>query len=315
MGVLSYGYYASYIGPARIVAAQVGDTSITMGQVVKYMRALQTLGAYSDSQALASATQETLVSLSESEMVYQSALKQGVTASEAEITLAVQDDFYPQVSADEEVDDAALEKEFKDNYRYFLTQTGLSDAEYRKIKRNAIIQTKMQDKIVSGLPSQARHVETSWIVIPFGTNYQEAAQKLKDGADFLDVCHEYNGDNTYSNEDCYVGWVPEGAFPQLDETLFSIEHNTVSDPIYADTGMIILKVTNGPEVRDIIDTMKTKMENESYANWVNGLWDEYRADSAIRLNFNSDLDAWARKELKLAAGAATATPTSTPSGS
>lgn len=298
LGVLSYGYYASYIGPARIVAARVGNTSITMGQVVKYMRGLQALGAYSDSKALASAAQETLVSLVESEMAYQAALKQGVTASEAEITLAVHSDFYPQVAEGEEVDDATLEREFRENYRSFLAQTGLSDAEYRKIKRNAIIQSKMRAKLVSQIPNQAEHVEVSWIAVPFGQNYQQASQKLKDGVDWADVCAEYNTDATYATEDCYVGWVPRGAFPKLDDTLFSIEHGVISDPIYADTGMIILKVTDGPEVRDIIDTMKTKMENEAFGNWVNSLWEEYRATQSVRLNYNSDLDAWARKELR-----------------
>ena len=298
LGVLSYGYYSSYIGPARVGAARVGNASITMGQVVKYMRALQALGAYADPEALASAAQETLISLAESEMVYQATLKQGVTASEAEITLAVQYDFYPSVTEGEVVDDATLEREFNENYRSFLGQTGLSDGEYRKIKRNAIIQEKIRAKLVSEIPNQAQHVEVSWMAIPFGVNYQEASQKLKDGVDFAEVCAEYNADATYATEDCYVGWVPEGAFPGLDETLFSIEHGVASNPIQADTGMVILKVTGGPEIRDISGPMKTKMENEGFGNWVNGLWDEYRATSSVRLNYNSELDAWARKEMR-----------------
>jgi len=300
VGVLVYGYYSSYVAPARAVAAYVGNTTITMGDVVKRMRALQAMGAYSDPQSAASAPQETLISLVESEMAYQAALKKGVTTTDLEVSYTIQSYFYPVPGEGQEVDPAALEREYRENYTAFLNTSGLSDGEFRHMIRRSIVADKISSQMAEAIPNQANHVEVYWILIPFGDNYQEPKQMLEQGKDFATVCQQYNSDTTYADENCYVGWVPEGAFPNLDETLFSIEHDTVvSAPISTTDGTYFLKVVGGPEVRDISDTMKYKLDLEAYSSWVDGLWDEYRANNAIRLIYNSERDAWARQQLKI----------------
>lgn len=299
VGVLAYGYYSSYIAPARAVAAYVGNTTITMGDVVKRMRALQAMGAYSDPQSAASAPQETLISLVENEMAYQAALKKGVTVTELEVSYTIQSYFYPVPGEGEEVDPAALEREYKENYNAFLNASGLSDGEFRHMMRRSIAADKISSQMAAEIPNQANHVEVYWIAIPFGENYQEAQQMLEGGEDFATVCQQYNTDTSYADESCYVGWVPEGAFPDLDETLFSIEHDTVSAPVSTTDGTYFLKVVGGPEVRDISDMMLYKLDQEAYGSWVDGLWDEYRANSAIRLIYNSERDTWAREQLKI----------------
>ena len=300
VAILIYGYYGSYVAPARAVAAHVGNATVTMGDIVKQMRALQAMGSYDDPQSMAGAPQQVLVSLVENEMVYQSALRQGVTVTEAEVSLAVQMYFYPTVSEGEEADPADLEREYKENYRDFLDKSGLSDNEFRRMTRYSVVSSKMKDYLAEQVPNQTNHVEVHWIVIPLDGNYREASQKLEDGEDFAAVCEEFNADASYASEGCYVGWIPEGAFPLLDETLFSIEHDTASDPIRSVEGYFIVKVTDGPEVRDITDPMKYKLESEAYRTWATGLWDEYRETDSIRLVFNSERDAWALKQLKIA---------------
>ena len=240
------------------------------------------------------------MSLVENEMVYQTALRQGITATEAEISLAVQTYFYPYVGPDEEVDPADLEREYKENYRAFLDASGLSDAEFRQMTRYSVVSSKMMDRLAQQLPNQKEHVEAHWIAIPFGENFSEASQRLKDGEDFASVCAEYNADNTYTSEDCYVGWIPKGAFTSLDETLFSLELDTVSEPVRTNDGYYIVKVTGGPEIRDITAPLKQKMEQEVYMVWAQDLWNEYRATDSIALTFNSERDAWARQQMKIA---------------
>jgi foldase protein PrsA len=300
IAIPAYGYYSSYVAPARAVAAQVGNATITMGDVVKQLRALQAMGSYSEPQSIASAPQEVLVSLVENEMVYQSALKQGITATEAEVSLAIQTYFYPYVSEDEEVSPADLEREYRENYRSFLDTSGLSDAEFRQMTKYSVVSSKMTDRLSEQVPNQAAHVEAHWIAIPYGMDFNEASQKLKDGEDFASVCAEYNSDNTYTSQDCYVGWIPEGAFTSLDEILFSIERDTVSEPFRTNDGYYIVKITDGPEVRDITAPMKQKLEQEAYSVWTLSLWDEYRATDSINLTFNSERDAWARQQMRIA---------------
>ena len=299
VGVLVYGYYSSYVAPARAVAAYVGNATITMGDVVKRMRALQAMGAYSDPRSAASAPQETLISLVESEMAYQAALKKGVTATDLEVSYAIQSYFYPTPEEGEEVDPAALEREYEENYGAFLNASGLSDGEFRHMTRRSIVADKISSQLAEAIPNQANHVEVYWILILFGENYQGARQMLEEGEDFATVCQQYNTDASYADENCYVGWVPEGAFPDLDETLFSIEHDTVSAPVSTTDGTYFIKVVGGPEVRDISETMRHKLELEAYGSWVDDLWDEYRANNAIRLIYNSERDAWAREQLKI----------------
>jgi hypothetical protein len=309
VGVLAYGYYSSYVGPSRAEAARVGTRSITMGEVVAQMRALGAMGAYSDTQSRASAPQETLISMAENEMVNQMALKRGVTSSDAEVEMYIEGYFYPQPEEGQEVDEAVLEREFKTNYRNFLTKTGLSDGEFRKIIRRNVIVNKMQQIIAESVPNQAEHVEVYWVSTPYGEGYAEAVDKVEAGESFENLCQNYNQDATYADANCYVGWVPRGAFPKLDTVMFSIEHGKLSDITNAENSNYVVKVVAGPEVRDIEATMKSKMEQEAYSSYVTGLWDDYRASKSIAITFNSERDAWAQKQLSIFLPTPTPAPT------
>lgn len=309
LAIPAYGYYRSYIAPPRVMAARVGNTTITMGDLVKTMRARHALGVYRDPQSAAGAPLDVLQSMVENELVYQAALREGVKVSDAEVDLYIEEIFYPKPEEGEAVDPVDLEREFKESYRSFLTKAGLSDREYRRMVRQAIAGSKMADRIAQKIPSVANHVEVYWILVPFGEGYGEAVQAMQAGKDFNQACIEYNAEAKFADQNCYVGWVPEGAFPDLDEVLFSIEHDKVSDPIRTREGVYYVKVVGGPEARELTEEMREQVEFQAYRSWVEGLQKEYLTDGLLRYNFDSRKYDWVWREVRSFLPTPTPTPT------
>lgn len=309
LAIPAYGYYTNYIAPARTVAAQVGNTTITMGGVVKNMRANMAMGAYSDPQAAAGAPFEVLNTMVENELVYQATLREGFKVTDAEVDFYVESAFYPVPEEGENPDPADLEREYKERYQSFLTRAGLSDREYHRMIRYAIAASKMAGQIAQEVSSHANHVEAYWILVPSEGDYVKAAEEIKGGMEFADACGEYNVEARYADENCYVGWIPEGAFPELEEVLFGIEHNKVSDPIWTSQGTYFLKVVGGPEAWEMTEDMRNQVEFQAYRTWVEELRKEYLASGLLRYNFDSHWYEWVMDEVRGFLPTATPTPT------
>jgi len=280
-----------------------------MGGVVKNMRANMAMGAYSDPQAAAGAPFEVLNSMVENELVYQAALREGFKVTDAEVDFYVEGIFYPTPAEGETVDPADLEREYKERYRGFLTTAGLSDREYRRMIRYGISGGKMANQIAQEVSSHANHVEVYWILVPSDENYAKAVEEITAGMEFAEACSEYNVEAMYADENCYVGWIPEGAFPELEGVLFSIEHNKVSDPIRTSEGAYFLKVVGGPEAREMTEAMRNQVEFQAYRTWVEELRNEYLAGGLLRYNFDSHWYNWVMDEVRGFLPTATPTPT------
>ena len=91
-----------------------------------------------------------------------------------------------------------------------------------------------------------------------------------------------------ANHDGEVGWVPRGAFFELEETLFGIEHGVVSSPLRSRSGVHMLKVTDGPEIVEVNDNMKEVLKT---GRWKTG-WMNTRANNNVVVDFDSEDYDW-----------------------
>ncbi|MDP3064272.1 MAG: SurA N-terminal domain-containing protein, partial [Chloroflexota bacterium] len=232
LAIPAFGYYTSFIRPPRTVAAKVGNTTYTMGDLVKKLRVLQAQGIFAQNpQAIASAPMETLYNTVQDDLIRQGALKLGITVHPDEVQQVVRLNFYPQVPEGQQVEQSQLQKEYEEKLRSFLTRTTLSRKEFEKTIEYSLFKDKLREQLGKQVPSVADQVEVHWIRVENAQEALAAQERFKKGEAFATVASTVNTEAVYANKEGYVGWVPKGAFRELDKALFSIERNKVSEPI------------------------------------------------------------------------------------
>ena len=119
-------------------------------------------------------------------------------------------------------------------------------------------------------------------------------QRLEAGTEFAVLARQYSFDERFADSAGVVGWVPRGAFPELDETLFSIEHDTLSDLLFTSTGYYVLRVTDGPETREVSDKMQEAFKTSFFNQW---LLDLRRANN-VEVQFGSTEYEWLVRKIR-----------------
>ena len=117
---------------------------------------------------------------------------------------------------------------------------------------------------------------------------EQAYAQLQSGAEFSQIARIYMKNDAYADDNGLVGWVPEGAFPELDPTIFTMELNTYSEPILTNQSSVIVQVTDGPEPQPLQEKI-TKILRQNITNtWLN----EQRDQLDVQINFNSQDYQW-----------------------
>ena len=313
-GIVGYGYYHEYIAPPRVLAAQVGDTRYSQGDLVKRMRMLQADAAVGGpSLDFAQAPFEVLNSMAEAGVIRRLAPELNVQVTEAHIEVALLQKFFSRVPEGQEAVPGQIEQEYKEEYRRFLNRNHLSEPDYRELIGERIYRAGVRAKLGEKVPSIGEQVEVHWISLPSdtlssdegptGPTPKQVRNRLET-EDLEDLAAELSVDFRYADDKGYVGWVPEGAFPGLDEVLFgsdkreAIAHNEISQPIYTLGGDYIVKVTGGPETREISDLMREKLKDEVMAEWLLEQKTIGGKEGWFKVKFNSKLYAWAIDQVK-----------------
>ena len=100
----------------------------------------------------------------------------------------------------------------------------------------------------------------------------------------------------------------------MDKDLFGnaeqepIAHNEVVGPLFTQEGTFIFKVTGGPEVREISEVMRDGLKTRALETWLRQEVDRGGREGWLKINFSSDLYAWALDQVRDARPPATPTP-------
>lgn len=298
IAIPSVGFYMRFVVPPKQVIVSVNDVDRTMGQMVDRARARVATQVESGGQPqIANVPFDVLTTLIDEEVLFQGGPTLGVTATRDEVDENIRLTFYPSKDAGSDQDQDALEREFQERYMDFLTVSQLSDETYRQIARSNILRGKVRNIVGETVPSVEESVYVHWIRVADEAMAANVMERLDIGERFDAVAREVNADRTWANHDGEVGWVPRGAFFELEETLFSIKHNEVSVPLRAQSGVHILKVTKGPEFVEVSDKMKEVLKTRALENWL----EEQRGLNNVVVNFDSqDYDWVVNKIIELA---------------
>ena len=313
LGIIAFlgvGYYITFISPPRQVVASVNGVKFTLGDMVTIIKANAAFRAQTGAPSgLSTFPFQVLDNLVDGELIKQVAPGLGLRVTAEEIDARLRENFYPEVPTGQDPSNAQLDREYRENYLSYLAIARYSERTYLEIIRGDLIRVKARDTFTERVPAIEEQVYVEWIKIgqerdtPLQT-LESLREQIVEGAEFGVLAQQFNDEDRYADLKGVVGWVPRGAFPDLDETLFSIEHNAVSEPIFSDSGYHLLRVTDGPETREVTEEMRDALKTSLFNEWIAGL----RNSPDVEVSFGSEEYEWLVRKTREAVPAPTAEP-------
>ena len=295
VAIPAYGYYDTFVEPPRHVVANINGSKYTLGDMVELTKANVAFFRQGGGQPdLGSIPFQILDNIITNELIFQVAPGLGITVTQEDIDERLRENFYPAVPEDQEARAEQLEREFNENYREYLNITGHSDGEYRKIVQFSLLQGKARELMADRVPGVEEQVYVEWIVLNRSSDTVQQdidtiQRRISDeGEEFGTLARIFSIDNSFADNDGLVGWVPRGAFPLLEETLFSLENNTLSEAIFTENGYYLMRVTDSAEELEVSEQMREQIKGSVYDQW---LLDLRRAND-IEVAFSSKEYAW-----------------------
>jgi parvulin-like peptidyl-prolyl isomerase len=289
----------------------VNNVTFTMGDLVQRIRVLQGENRYSGGQVdLSRVPFEFLQDLIHAEILRQEGPALGIVITDDDIDEELRRRFAPTAAAGQETDPGQLESEFKDVYLAFLTATGQSDGDFRVRIKEDLSEFALMARFSLDIEDPQQQVEIQWIQLPENTNILPGdVVKRLENEEFTRVAQELNTPTRFAGADGYVGWVPKGAFPGLDEAFFGDEENgirpqepgTVSEPIFTTEGFFLVKVLSAAEEQDLTGLMAVKILQESLDTWQQETLRSGTSNGTIKMKFNSVLYAWVADQVAVTA--------------
>ena len=310
-GITVFGYYKEFYQPPRVWAGSVRDVEFNMGDLVSRIRVLQGVNRYQGGQVnLSTVPFEYLQNLVHAEILRQQSSELGIVIDDEDIDKELRRQFTPTAEVGQETDTGQLEKEFKENYSSYLTATGLSDGDFKVIVKEQLSLRALAALLSQNIEEEQPHVEVQWIQIPVDGDIliNEVETRLVN-EDFTRIAQELNATSQFADGSGYVGWVPEGAFPELDETLFGdeargiqpIDPDTLSDAIFTNESYYLIKTLSAAEVRPLSRVMGTKLLEETVEKWQRQTLLAGTQAGTVKMNFNSRLYEWVTEQVFITA--------------
>lgn len=316
-GVVIFGYYREFYRPPRVWAGSVNNIEFTMGDLVQRIRVLQGVNRYQGGRVdLSTVPFEYLQNLINAEILRQKAPELNIKPNDGIIENALRRQFQPSVPEGQEVDPGQLEREFQNSYQTFLTATGLTDSEYRVILEEDLTRAGLSAMLSQEIESPQEQVEVRWIRMPIdpteaGSSDLQPHQVAKrlEVEDFATVAREVSRSAGFADPSGYVGWVPPGAFPDLDALLYgdaevgrvALPPGEISAPEYTQDGIYIVEKLSGVESRELSEPVGFKLTLELTQKWQDEALQEGTANGTVKMNFNSSLYDWVADQVSITA--------------
>ncbi len=335
VAVVLVGVYQQFIHPPRVMAGEVRGVRFTMGDLVERIRVLQGINRYQGGQVDFSRIPfQLLTDLLHAEILRQAAPGLGINITDDQIGESIRSQFRPTPEPGQEVDEAQLDAEFDNTYKNFLTQVNLTDDAFRRIVEERLQQTELFAGMLASLPEEAPQIELQAVVMGLESPAAPEAvrERLALGQDFGAVSREISG------SDGYIGWVPEGAFPEFDRYLFGevceagdddpdcvetdsgrrkpplLESGEISPPIYEDESIFIIQAIGDTETRELEPAMQFQMASALVDQWKDDQLKQGSDEGWVKINFDSNRYAWVTDQVRLTRPRVTPPPQQQPGG-
>ena len=332
-GVAVAYWYTQLYKPPRVEAAVVNDVRFNQGDLVKRVRMIQAgqgyTGAFVDLTSILRVLYNPDIEITsgpfglgwvQMELLKQSGPEYGVVITEIDIDETIRAIFTPDPTPGEIVTEDQQDREFRERYASYLNFNRISEADFRRLIEERLYFYEMREAIGAGVATEEEHLEVYWLRTPVRPDpamgdparfqdLQLIADRLEE-EDFEAVAYEYSPvfDQRYTEPNGYVGWLPRGAFPNLDAQLFggerfgqefeALEHGEISDPWESSGFMYFMKVVDGPEVREVEPKWTERLKDIALQTWLEKKFEEGTSEEWVRVKYDSRIYAWAAEQLR-----------------
>ena len=306
VGILAFGVFQEYYKPPRVWAGKVNNVEFTMGDLVKRIRVEQGLTGRVD---LSRRPIEVLTALVNAEVLRQQAPLLGINVTAEHIDQALKAQFYPEVQPGQQTDPGQLDREFQNNYKIFLARTGLSNREFRVIIEEQLAFTRLRAFLSQSIEDPQGQVEVEWILLDpeRGISVEEVRERLE-LQDFATVANDVGSPESFADANGYVGWVPQGAFPSLDDLLYGDEDKGM-EPLavgeisteFTTEGIFFIRKRSAPEEQELTETMRNKLSTELVLDWQRQQQKRGAEEGWVRMKFSSKWYEWVTDQVRISA--------------
>ena len=335
LGIVGVGYYLEFFRPPRVLAGQVRDVRFTMGDLVDRIRVLQGINRYQGGRVdLSTVPFEYLQDMIQAEVLRQAAPGLSFSVTDDDIENELRRRFRPVPPEGQEVDPGQLDQEYDNALTTFLTSTKLSEDEYRRLVEEELLRSQLSVVIDTSIPSSLQQVEVEWIRMEQdGAADPSQVRERLIREDFGQVAAEVNTPGGFTNAQGYVGWVPQNAFPELDDILFGnpsrnrepLPAGEISDPLFTQEGVYIVHKIAGPEERplrgfqDLVEldfeamsqeerdglrqelNIRGNLAQQEVDQWFEDQISRGSDEGWLKIKFDSELYAWVADQVQLSA--------------
>ncbi len=204
------------------------------------------------------------------------------------------------------------ESEFKEWYRQYLNEIGLSNSEYRDITATSLLASHLYTYVAAGTPTIAEQIHLHTILLDTQEEAEQVRARLKAGEDFADLAMEVSLDALSRENGGDLGWLPRGVAyeSRFDSEIFNLSTGNVSEPLaYYDTSVedltlpeavdyYLFMVSEKADAREVDEKYLPTLMDNAFNDWLSETMGlhiiKYRG---INNGFDSETYSWVNWQL------------------
>lgn len=186
------------------------------------------------------------------------------------VTMVVLEQKYDVTNEEVEAEIDNLKEQLGDAYEDALQAQGIAEDDLKADIKKGLLQEKAitdgievsDEEMEQYYERMQVEVQAKHILVEDKDTADEVVKKLDDGEDFAKLAKEYSQDTASADEGGEVGFFSVGEMVQpFEDAAYTIDLDTVSEPIESDFGYHIIIVTDRQEIDEDIGTFEDN-ENE-----------------------------------------------------
>jgi parvulin-like peptidyl-prolyl isomerase len=180
---------------------------------------------------------------------------------------------------------ARFEELYADNLENIKEETGISEAEYKKLIELQMLREKMEEFIGQHVPTSELQIRASHILLDTEEQAQEVLERLQRGEDFSVVATEVSTDTLTAESGGDLGWLTKGEMDEaFDQVAFDLPVGEISDIVETPRGFHIILVEEREEDRELDPDTLEQRKSEAFDVWLSDL----RAEATIEKYWSAE---------------------------
>jgi parvulin-like peptidyl-prolyl isomerase len=180
---------------------------------------------------------------------------------------------------------ARFEELYADNLENIKEETGISEAEYKKLIELQMLREKMEEFIGQQVPTSELQIRASHILLDTEEQAQEVLERLQRGEDFSVVATEASTDTLTAESGGELGWLTKGEMDEaFDQVAFDLPVGEISDIVETPRGFHLILVEEREEDRELDPNTLEQRKSEAFDVWLSDL----RAEATIEKYWSAE---------------------------